>query len=125
MTHTKGYKKRILLVEDEPVISRLCAKILTSEGFDVDVERDGRNAKEAANNKNYDVCVSDIRLPGLTGIQLHELFKANQPQLAQRMLFMTGDTMNANVQSFLQESGIPCLMKPFSPEDLITAVRHI
>ena len=123
MTQTENHKKKILLVEDEPIVGRLCTRILGAEGFDVDFVQDGRMAMEAVKDNNYDLCVSDIRLPGITGIQLYGLLKVNQPQLSLRMIFITGDTMNASVRSFLQESGIPCLMKPFTPEDLIAAVR--
>ena len=125
MTRTENNRKKILLVEDEPVIGRLFKRILNDEGFDVDFVQDGRIAVEAANNKHYDLCVSDIRLPGITGIQLYEMLKANHPQLSLHMIFITGDTMNDNVQLFLQESGMPCLVKPFNPEDLITTVKGL
>lgn len=121
-----GYnKKRILLVEDEPVIGRLCARILDAEGFDVDVVPDGRKAIEAVNNNNYDLCISDIRLPEITGIQLYGRLKEDYPELSLKVIFITGDTMNVNVQSFLQESGIPYLMKPFTPKDLIKKVKTL
>lgn len=118
-------KKKILLVEDEPVIGRLCARVLNVEGFDVDFVQDGRKALEAINNNNYDLCISDIRLPEITGIQLYRLLKEDHPELSLKMIFITGDTMNVNVQLFLQESGIPYLMKPFTPKDLVRKVKTI
>jgi len=124
MTRT-GNKKKILLVEDEPVIGRLFKRILSGEGFDVDFVQDGRVAMEAVNKNHYDLCVSDIRLPGITGIQLYEHLKANHPRLSLHMIFITGDTMNANIQLFLQESGLPCLVKPFTPEDLVANVKKL
>lgn len=125
MTRTEDKKKKILLVEDEPVIGRLFKRILIDEGFEVDFVQDGRVAIEAADKNHYDLCVSDIRLPGITGIQLYELLKANHPQLSLHMIFITGDTMNANVQEFLQRSGMPCLVKPFNPEDLVASVKKL
>ena len=121
----KDGKKRVLFVEDEQFVGRLCERVLTSEGYEVDYVQDGRSAVEAANKNKYDICVSDIRLPGLTGIQMFELIKANNPQLALHMIFITGDTMNPSIQQFLQESGMPCLVKPFTPSDLIAAVKVI
>jgi CheY-like chemotaxis protein len=121
----KTEKKRVLFIEDELFVGRLCERVLTNEGYEVDYVQDGRSAVESANKNKYDVCVSDIRLPGLTGIQLFELIKANQPQLALHMIFITGDTMNPTIQQFLQESGMPCLVKPFTPSDLIAAVKEI
>ena len=125
MAQAENSRKIILLVEDEPIIGRLLKRVLNAEGFDVDFIQDGQIALEAVNNKHYDLCVSDIRLPGINGIQLYKLLKANHPQLALNMIFITGDTMNANIRLFLQESGIPCLMKPFNPEELVTTIRGL
>lgn len=125
MSRTGNNKKKILLVEDEPVVGRLFKRILNAEGFDVDLVQDGRVAIEAVNKNHYDLCVSDIRLPGITGIELYEHLKVKHPQLSVHTVFVTGDTMNANIQIFLQESGMPCLVKPFNPEDLVTTVKGI
>ena len=118
-------RKKILLVEDEPIIGRLLKRVLNAEGFEVDIVQDGRVAIEAVNNKRFDICISDIRLPGINGIQFYKLLKANHPQLSQNMIFITGDTMNTSIRLFLQESGIPYLMKPFNPEELVTAVKGL
>jgi DNA-binding response OmpR family regulator len=125
MTPPGKPKKKILLVEDELVIGRLFTRVLTEEGFDVDFVQDGLVASEVADNKDYDLLISDIRLPGITGIQLYEKLKVNKPELSLRMIFITGDTMNADIQSFLKECGIPYLVKPFAPEALIKAVKKI
>jgi DNA-binding response OmpR family regulator len=125
MTRAENIRKKILLVEDEPVIGRLFKRILNAEGFDVDFVQDGRIAIETVNNNHYDLCISDIRLPGINGIQLYEQLKANHPQLSLHTIFITGDTMNANIQLFLQESGMPWLVKPFNPEELVTIVRRL
>lgn len=125
MTRAENIRKKILLVEDEPVIGRLFKRILNAEGFDVDFVQDGRIAIETVNNNHYDLCISDIRLPGINGIQLYEQLKANHPQLSLKVIFITGDTMNANIQLFLQESGMPWLVKPFNPEELVTIVRRL
>jgi len=125
MNRLENCKKKILIVEDEPIIGRLCSRILTAEGFDVDSVDNGLSAKEVATSENYDLCVSDIKLPGINGIQLYESLKTNQPQLASHTIFMTGDSMNTDTQLFLQGLHTPWLMKPFNPEELISAVRQI
>jgi len=125
MRQTTNNRKKLLLVEDEPVIGRLFERILRAEGFDVDFVQDGRIALEAVNKKHYDLCVSDIRLPGMTGIQLYERLKESHPELSLNMIFITGDTMNASIQLFLKESGMPCLVKPFNPEELVVAVKGL
>lgn len=125
MTRSEKPKKKILLVEDELVIGRLFRRVLTEEGFDVDFVQDGLIASEVADNKDYDLLISDIRLPGITGIQLYERLKKNKPELSFKTIFITGDTMNVDIQLFLKESGMPCLVKPFKPEELVKAVKKI
>jgi CheY-like chemotaxis protein len=123
MSESEPCKKKILVVEDEPVIGRLCQRVFTDEGYDVDVVNNGLSAKEVATNTDYDLCISDIRLPGMTGIQLYEYWETSNNNLTGHLIFMTGDTLSNNIQAFLDKSGKPCLMKPFSPDDLIDAVR--
>lgn len=123
MTDSEGSKKRILVVEDEPTIGLLCKRVLTASGFDVDVVNNGLDAKKVAEEKDYALCVSDVRLPGMTGIELYEHWKATQNPIAERLIFITGDTMNNYVRDFLKKTDRPSVMKPFEPEDLVKAVR--
>ena len=123
MTDSEGSKKRILVVEDEPTIGLLCKRVLTASGFDVDVVNNGLDAKKVAEEKDYALCVSDVRLPGMTGIELYEHWKLTKNPIAERLIFITGDTMNNYVRDFLKKTDRPCVMKPFEPEDLVKAVR--
>ena len=124
-TQSDTNKKWVLLVEDEPVINRMCNRILTLEGFNVDVAYDGITASQASSEKHYDICVCDIRMPGLTGIQLFKHWRTNNSHLGSRTIFMTGDTLSKEVQEFLIESGAPYIMKPFSPDDLVIKVKEL
>ena len=123
MKKSESSKKRILVIEDEPVLGLLCKRVLTSSGFDVDVVNNGLDAKKVAEEKGYDLCVSDIRLPGMTGIELYEHWIATKNPIAERLIFITGDTMNNYVRDFLKKTDQLCVMKPFEPEDLVAAVR--
>jgi two-component system NtrC family sensor kinase len=123
VTDSEGSKKRILVVEDEPTIGLLCKRVLTASGFDVDVVNNGLDAKKVAEEKDYALCVSDVRLPGMTGIELYEHWKLTKNPIAERLIFITGDTMNNYVRDFLKKTDRPCVMKPFEPEDLVKAVR--
>ena len=107
MTESEGSKKRILVVEDEPTIGLLCKRVLTASGFDVDVVNNGLDAKKVTEEKDYALCVSDIRLPGMTGIQLYEHWKATKNPIAERLIFITGDTMNNYVRDFLKKTDRP------------------
>ena len=87
-------KKWVLLVEDEPIINRMCNRILSEKGLNVDVAYVGITAKQASSEKYYDICVCDTRMPGLTGIQLFSHWRTNNSDLGSRTIFMTGDTLS-------------------------------
>lgn len=125
MTKSESAKKRILVIEDEPVLGLLCRRVLSGSGFEVDVVSDGLEAKKIAEEKNFDVCVSDIRLPGMTGIELYQHWQTTNNPIAERVIFITGDTMNNYVRDFLKKTDRPSVMKPFEPEDLVEAVRQV
>jgi DNA-binding NtrC family response regulator len=111
------------VVEDEPVISRLCQRILIAEGFDVDIAMNGLIAKKMVDDKSYDLCVSDIRTPDMNGMQLYEYLEQEHPELARRVIFTTGDVMSGSIAQFLNENKRPFLPKPFTRDELKQAIR--
>ncbi|MGD9117145.1 MAG: response regulator [Dehalococcoidia bacterium] len=125
MTESKGTKKRILIIEDEPTVGLLCKRVLSTNGFEVDVVTNGMDAKKISGEKDYALCVSDVRLPGMTGIELYEHWKATNNPIAERLVFITGDTMNKYIRDFLRETDRPSVMKPFDPEELVEAVHKV
>ncbi len=111
-------KQRILLVDDEPVIARVCARILAADGLWVDIAREGSAARAMVNRARYDMCLSDIVMPGVSGIDFYEYLVEEQPMLAERVVFMTGDTLGPKTGKFLSEANRPYLPKPFTPVEL-------
>ena len=76
---TENNKKRILAIDDEPIIIRVSVKVLSAEGFDVDVACNGLVAKEMAGINEYDLYLSDIRTPAMNGMQFYEYLRQAQP----------------------------------------------
>jgi len=117
--------KRILVVEDEPEISAFCWRVLTSEGFDVDIAVQGKVAQEMLEKKQYDLCLIDIRLPVLDGKELYQWLKERHPKLVNGVIFTTGDIMGGgDTQIILEQAERPLLPKPFTPNDLKAIVRE-
>lgn len=117
-------KKTVLLIEDEPMICRVCVKTLTALGFEVDVAPNGLVATDKTNQIVYDLYVSDIRMPGMNGMEFYHHLKESQSKAANRVIFTTGDVLNSEVKAFLQENGELFLAKPFTPDDLRRLVRR-
>ena len=116
--------KRVLVVEDEPAINAVCRRVLTSEGFEVDIAVNGKIAQDMIEERQYDLCLIDIRTPTMTGKELHQWLKEKHPQLASRVIFTTGDLVGGDTQIFLEQAHRPFLPKPFTPDELKAIVRE-
>jgi len=117
--------KRILVVEDESAISQVCQKVLTSEGFEVDIAINGKVALDMIEEKQYDLCLIDIRTPEMNGMELYLWLEEKHPKLASRVIFTTGDVTSGDIQSFLEQVTRPFLPKPFTPDELKTKIREV
>ena len=120
--HKQG--KTILVIEDEPVITRICVRILTAEGFTVDIASNGNIAKDMIHKKDYDLCLSDIRTPEMNGIEFYRYLEEKRDQLVDKVLFTTGDILSDEIKAFLSEVKRPFMAKPFTPKDLRKAVME-
>ena len=116
--------RRILVVEDEPSISDVCRRVLTREGYAVEIAANGKLAQGMVGGKPYDLCLIDIRTPAMNGKELYEWLQEKYPQLTKRVIFTTGDMLGGDTKSFIEGTGRPCLPKPFSPDDLKAIVRE-
>ena len=82
---------RVLLVDDEDPIRRPVARFLARRGAEVFEAVDGRDALERLNEQVVDLVVADLRMPRMSGVQLHAHLRVTHPLLAARMLVVTGD----------------------------------
>jgi len=113
---------RILVVDDEPAIVDAVTYALRASGFEVDTLADGESALEAARADGYDVLVLDVRLPGLSGI---EICRRLRDESDVPILILTA--MDAEVDRVLGlEAGADdYVTKPFSVAELVSRVRAI
>jgi len=116
--------KRILVVDDEPAICDVCQRVLISEGFEVEIAAQGNVAQDMVEEKRYDLCLIDIKMPVLNGKELYEWMREKHPHLARRVIFITGSVMGGYTQAFLEQTGRPFLLKPFTPDELKAKVRE-
>ena len=124
MQKSGGKRIRILVVEDEPVIGRICSQTLTHEGFEVDITANGSIAESMLQKKKYDLVLIDIRTPVMNGKQLYQSILERHPEVVSGVIFTTGDALGGDAKSFLEQSGRPFLPKPFTPDELKTVVKE-
>jgi DNA-binding NtrC family response regulator len=114
--------KKLLVVDDESVIAEFMSRVLSKQGFVVDVSTNGETAKGLIAASDYEVVIIDIRMPKMNGKQLYDYIKSNHPVLADRVIFTSGELVDAGTVSFLTSENRPFLNKPFGSEALKAVV---
>jgi PAS domain S-box-containing protein len=109
----QGAGQTILIVEDEAAVRGLMVELLKDLGYRV-LEASDANAaiKHLASASGISLLITDVGLPGMSGRQLAEIARADQPQL--RVLFVTGYAAGATIRSEFLKGGMEMIAKPFS-----------
>ncbi len=124
MTNSSCVAARVLVVEDEPSISQFCLRVLSGEGYEVDIAVNGKVAQEMINKKRYDCCLVDIRTPVMSGKELYRWLKEKNPELASHVIFTSGDLLGGDTKTFLEQCARPFLPKPFTPAELKAIIKE-
>ena len=82
-------------------------------------------ATVALERDDFDLVVSDVRMPHMNGVELLEWVRRHRPEHLSRMVFMTGDGSGAGLNGAIREAGRPLLRKPIAVADLIAAAERI
>ena len=117
--------RSVLVIDDEVWILELAAELLRADGHTVETAQGGEQALEVLGRQNFDVIVSDWKMPGLNGIHLYEHLRATNSPAVQRVLFMTGDVVSDTFQDFLRTNKLTCLSKPFATGEFRAAVTRM
>ncbi len=110
--------KRILVVDDEAPLAALISEILSSDGHTVETAVNGLAALAHLERNDYDLILSDLRMPELDGPGLYRELARRRPELITRIAFITGSAQSAGMEQFLEKTGAPILYKPFRMQDL-------
>ncbi len=113
----------VLLIEDEPAVMSYVQAALERSGYPVVCCESGVEALRLLEKGQYLGVVSDMRTPGgVDGGQVHAWIARHRPDLASRVVFITGDIANEETVATLRQTGAPCVEKPFRVQQLIEAV---
>ena len=113
-------RARVLVVDDEPSLRMLLGCELEDMGHDVDKACNGREARDLlASGARFDLVISDLRMPGMTGLELLAWIRANRPEID--VMLMTGFGSCENAAEGLRLGARDFLMKPFADLDLVAA----
>ena len=121
---TDAQQLSILVVSAEPHILHYMRATLESWGHTVEVASDGTYALERALAGTFDVIICDLRMPHLSGREMYTKLARQDPRVAERIIFATGDTVRGDTLQFLERLGRPYLRKPFTLAELRAALGH-
>ena len=111
-------ERTALVIDDEAEIGDSLADCLSLEGFRCDVVTGVPAARTLLQSRDYDLVVSDLRMPGEDGAAFYAWIRATRPELLGRLAFATGDTLGTSAARFLGEVERPVLEKPFAPDSV-------
>ena len=113
--------RRVLLVDDEPALVRVYARALSAEGYEVDVASDGADALLKLRERTYDVVVTDICMPRMSGLRLLEGIRRFCPDVP--AVLMTARLDPETYERARELGSVRYLLKPFKLEQLSNAVQ--
>jgi PAS domain S-box-containing protein len=122
-TGAKG--RRILVVDDEPEAAEALAEMLGLDGHSVDLADSGTTALEKIAATDYDLILTDMRMPRMDGPTLYREIEKSHPHLRSRVAVVTGDTLEAAASEFLKETGLRWIEKPFVLADIGKVVNEM
>jgi DNA-binding NtrC family response regulator len=116
----------LLLIEDEKSVLNFLRTALERYGYGCRTATSALEGITLLEQGQFIGVISDMRTPGgATGADVHAWIVANRPDLKDKVLFITGDTVNEETMKALNDTGVPYIEKPFRVHQLISTVEKI
>ncbi|MDE5747108.1 MAG: response regulator [Acetatifactor sp.] len=116
-----GESKKVLVIDDADFMRMMLEDILTHQGHSVLQAKDGQEGLDILHNEAVDVCVLDICMSGMDGIEVLRIIKEEHPEL--KVVMLSALSQERNVRQALQLGADAFVVKPFQPQCLIDRVE--
>lgn len=113
----------ILIVDDDQDLRESLREILSGEGYDVTLAKNGNEALEMVKGRDFDLLLLDLIMPGLSGMETLLLLHRQSPQI--RVILITAFSTIENAVEAMRQGADDYLTKPFKMADLLTTVRRV
>lgn len=113
--------ERLLIVEDEDTLCASLQRVLSREGYEVDIADSAESASKLLENKSYDLIITDIILPGISGIELLAKYRKTNP--AQKVIVITAFASLATAVESIKIGACDFIVKPLMHDEMKRAVR--
>jgi PAS domain S-box-containing protein len=119
-----AYKKG-LLVDDEMVVLRYLSRLLSDWGYTTDMVRNAKDAIAIIQESDYDFILLDVKMPDMDGISLYGKLVQIKPELAEKIIFVTGDVLERTTREFFIRNNIRNITKPIDIDKLKQSIDGI
>lgn len=113
---------QLLIIDDEEIVIRSCQKILKDQGYTIDTARSGEEGLAKMAEKSYDLVITDLKMPGIDGIEVLKRIKAKNP--AQLVVVFTGFATVETARESLKLGAFDYIPKPFTAAELRDVVTN-
>ena len=123
----QGIAPRVLIIDDEPSIRAALRRFFVRRGWEVDEAEDGAEGLSTmlSGRAEFTVIISDLKMPGCSGMELHDHVAAVAPELLERVIFSTGDVASRDASEFVQRTRCRVMQKPFELRTLESVVNRM
>lgn len=116
------FKESVLVVDDEKTILELARRFLSGEGYQVEVASNGMDALKLIGEKPFQILLTDVRMPGMSGLELMKMIRPAHPDVI--IVVITGHgTVSTAIES-LKLGAMGFILKPFTHKELLSVVEH-
>ncbi|KRF09160.1 histidine kinase [Arthrobacter sp. Soil782] len=116
---------RILVVDDDADIRDLVSTKLESSGYEVETAGDGVAGLELAINNEYSLVISDVMMPGMSGVDMVRMMRSAEPPISVPVILLTAKNQERDIESGFAAGVTDYVVKPFSPRELAARVAGI
>lgn len=114
--------RKLLIVDDEEIIRSSCIRILSAEGYSVETAGNGEEALKKLQEESFDLVLTDLMMPGISGIELLQRIKEEWP--GTEVVVITGHGTVQTAVEALRRGAYDFIEKPFSPDILLHAAER-
>ena len=123
--HYDGGGRHILVIDDEESVLNLCGEILKEYNYQATLVASGSEGIYQLRKHQFDAVVCDVKMPGLGGREVYDYVVRELPEIKDKIIFITGDTLGENTKHFLDRTGNHFLFKPMDVDELLTYLKEV
>lgn len=116
---------KILIVDDDLPMLYALDRSLSTSGYTVTTAKNSVDARTLINSALFDVILLDVKMPGISGIDFYHELEEENPEILKNIIFITGDALDRETNTFFQEKQVPYLTKPVSANNIVTKIQEI